>query len=189
MAARAATNSRNPSRTVRTRRFAAWVLIWIGVLAALLLVVSAWWSVEFAQGSWWIKVGRGEIWVLDDPGMLFNGQSPRGLSGPRLNDKAGITWYAPDFEIYGWSNRWDWVFAAHGERGFGWAGGARAWDVVLWPFPLPLWTVGGLLLWWARWSRIRAMRGLCLKCGYDLAGLDAGAPCPECGGGRSLPTV
>ena len=83
----------------------AWVLIWIGIVAALLLVVSAWWTVEFAQGSWWYKIGRGEIWVVDDPGVLVKGPAPGGLSGPTLNDNAGITWYAPDFEIFGWSDR------------------------------------------------------------------------------------
>ncbi|HVU64866.1 MAG TPA: hypothetical protein VHC70_12875, partial [Phycisphaerales bacterium] len=30
-----------------------------------------------------------------------------------------------------------------------------------------------------RWRRRRG--GRCVKCGYDRAGLAAGAPCPECG--------
>ncbi|MGH7132664.1 MAG: hypothetical protein ACREJO_12030 [Phycisphaerales bacterium] len=56
--------------------------------------------------------------------------------------------------------------------------------IFLWPFALASLLGGGWLVWSGRRARRRAMTGLCLKCGYDLAGLAAGAPCPECGGGK-----
>ncbi|MGH7133781.1 MAG: hypothetical protein ACREJO_17775, partial [Phycisphaerales bacterium] len=54
----------------------------------------------------------------------------------------------------------------------------RMWQVYLWPFALASLLGGGWLVWSGRRARRRAMVGLCLKCGYDLAGLAAGASCP-----------
>ncbi len=52
---------------------------------------------------------------------------------------------------------------------------------------LPFWVVlaafGPLTtwLWWRDWRANRWGPGQCAACGYDLAGLDLGATCPECG--------
>ena len=54
--------------------------------------------------------------------------------------------------------------------------------VILWPTALAPLLGGGWLVWAGRRARRRAMAGCCVKCGYDLVGLAAGAPCPECGG-------
>lgn len=55
--------------------------------------------------------------------------------------------------------------------------------VPLWPFPL---AACGLGL-YGHYAVRRARRGRhgCPTCGYDLSGLPAGAPCPECGAGRT----
>jgi hypothetical protein len=59
-------------------------------------------------------------------------------------------------------------------------------------FGIPLWMPLAAMLipgvWLAHKHRHR--RGFCSHCGYDLAGLEAGKPCPECGrvpGRRSEP--
>ncbi|MGH7133345.1 MAG: hypothetical protein ACREJO_15535 [Phycisphaerales bacterium] len=57
--------------------------------------------------------------------------------------------------------------------------------ITLWALALASFLSGGFLLWSARRARRRAMSGVCLKCGYDLSGLAAGSPCPECGKGAA----
>jgi hypothetical protein len=69
--------------------------------------------------------------------------------------RAGIAWYA----------RW-------GPVGEYWAG-----VTLLYPFLLTAVPAG--LLWWKDFRRFGP--GRCPKCGYDRAGLDAAAACPECG--------
>ena len=46
----------------------------------------------------------------------------------------------------------------------------------LWPIPLLLWTPAALLLRSGILARRRAVKGMCAKCGYSLAGLASDAP-------------
>lgn len=58
---------------------------------------------------------------------------------------------------------------------------------------VPLWMplavlapAAAYLLYSDRRSARRLRAGLCIKCGYDLSGLAAGAVCPECGAGHPV---
>lgn len=61
--------------------------------------------------------------------------------------------------------------------------GYQALALTLWTPAFLFLSSGGLLLWSAAKARRRASTGMCVKCGYALAGLPPGAPCPECGRG------
>lgn len=53
--------------------------------------------------------------------------------------------------------------------------------IALW-LPLAAFALPALVLWWPHVRAIgRAKPGHCPRCGYDRAGLAAGAKCPECG--------
>jgi hypothetical protein len=80
-----------------------------------------------------------------------------------------------------------WEFRAHDLQIQWWAEWGRAFGAGtgLWSrwFALPLWmpfVAVALPTAWVFWRDRRLRPGHC-ACGYDLAGLAAGAPCPECG--------
>ncbi|MFM9996334.1 MAG: hypothetical protein ACKVU4_11100 [Phycisphaerales bacterium] len=70
--------------------------------------------------------------------------------------------------------RW-WVEVTFSQSGFTVA--------VPWWVPLVIVALPTAWLWW-RDRRAGGRPGHCAACGYDLAGLGAGAACPECGDTR-----
>ena len=61
--------------------------------------------------------------------------------------------------------------------------------IPLWAFAVPL-SMATALLWRSELAaRRRARAGLCPTCGYDLAAIPTGAPCPECGTPTSSTTT
>lgn len=80
--------------------------------------------------------------------------------------------------------RWEIDWLGWVDRGLYFPNGARG--TSLQSVAAPLWPIGLALLGWGEFSRRRSRRlmaGECV-CGYNLAGLAAGTPCPECGRGQ-----
>ena len=178
MADRPATTSKTKKKPGRKRRVAAWLLLVIGVLITGVWGASGWWWPSMFWRTWSVEISRGGVSVEDIPTRVI----PR----PRWE------LYVAADEIRGWN----WTFGYYRNAG-GWnlwvaryfvqeSDNVRTkgyWSFLLWPFALASLLGGGWLVWSGRRARRRAMPGVCLKCGYDLAGLAAGggAPCPECG--------
>ena len=169
----AATNSRKRVKPGRKRRVAGWWLVGVGALIAVVWIGSLWRMAGMGRGTWTVGVYDGMVFVSQMPAS-----SDRVWFDRNTRTGNGILWRAPppstDRAIF----RWDLGAATYGSFG-----GFRVLNICLWPFPVLLWASGGWLVWSGRRARRRAMTGVCLKCGYDLVGLAAGAPCPECGGG------
>jgi hypothetical protein len=131
--------------------------------------------------AWSAGIGAGGVYFFSDQDI-----------GPCLI-QGGIEEFREQQEQWRRSlGRWklDWHLAySPGERWNYWACHDTAQGTGI---GIPLWPVlaaGGLAAWWVRRRhRARLRRGGCLKCGYDLGGLDV-PRCPECGTTRSANTV
>ncbi|MFT3687027.1 MAG: hypothetical protein QM783_19250 [Phycisphaerales bacterium] len=162
----------------RKRRAAGWTLLALGVLVAGVWVASGWWQERGGYKSVGFVVSGGQImiWSTD--------MKPEGplISMP----------YRMDVPMTYWNGWYDLRERHAFQRSRGpmyivnsSIAGSTSTNVgiVLWPIPLLLWTTAALLLPSGILARRRANTGACPKCGYSLAGLGDGGPCPECGKG------
>ena len=152
---------------VRTR--ARRVVKWAGPVLTILLVV-AWLGSQTRRVAWsptgryWISLAGGHVrFARLEPAAPANSGSRRWESGP----------ISPEFS---------WWF----QRGS--IASYSSWSAVpVWVFIVP--TAGATAAAWWLDARARRRPGLCPRCGYDLAGLSPGTPCPECGRVPARPRV
>jgi len=136
---------------------------WGGAVVTVLLVI-AWVGTGWAGAAW----GSGRGLVL----MVARGQ----VVIECIHVGTAASWFGQwQSGTYPREHRlwFEWYFSR----------GSWALSVPLW-VPIALVAPSAALAWrldmLAR-RRERSQRNLCLKCGYDRAGLAAGAVCPECG--------
>lgn len=147
------------------RRLIGWPLVVCGLLLVALSVAMIWYRALWysGTGSTCVTVGlqTGQLTVIiQQPGE-------RGTGG--FVTKQSQRWRV-----------WEWVYD-DSSAGHGWGGRGFVCVVTLWPFAGAALAGGGLLLWSDRQMRLKLAGGHCEACGYSVAGLAAGAPCPECG--------
>lgn len=154
-----------PLRGVWRRRFGAACLC-VGLLLGALTIVSIKW--------WFGYCGRARLVDFGDGAIYTRKVETSEWSTPRYGWYAGVN----ERWINNTRQAWTWTWWQWGER-------EMFFDKVnvysVWPLS-PLLVVVGALTAVPGWRAARrARRGLCPQCSYPRAGLDAVAPCPECG--------
>ena len=138
---------------------------------ALVWLVSGWYGV----GVEWEGTDARSAFdrrVLCWAGMIVAVNQP--MRGPSPSSPS-ITVVGPELLHELWQPSWNWLPDFRTDRG------ASMIAVPLW-IPLVLLGVPTGVAWWRDRRRGRRLNaGECPSCGYDRAGLAAGAACPECG--------
>jgi hypothetical protein len=127
----------------------------LSVVLAVLWAVSAVWRAGWQTQQLYFGIGAGTVGVTHS--SVGWTRSDPGLKGGRV--RVPLQWWVNADRD--WTNRWVWI-----------------------PLWMPLVISLGVTA--AAWrlevlARRRARVGKCAACGYDRAGLKAGAVCPECG--------
>jgi len=159
--------SRKPNQEPRPR---GWILIAFGLLTAALWVVSGWYSPGIQLGRVHVGVHRGLLVASSSYSVV--------AAGPRDVPATEFVWAKGADDAVGFQ-------LSFNELPPELASAARMYQVV--PAAIPLWPIwllsltGGAIL--NRWDRRAHLlkSGRCRSCGYPLAGLPPGVPCPECG--------
>ena len=163
--------ARQPRRH-RVRRGAKWAGVVALVLLASLLLASRFWFLGYVK---WLS--HGEAYVTAYRGVFTIAWTPPGSAPGRVSSDWLVDGWHVDAEQAA-KRRLDWLLRPYHYR-------SSDHGSILIPMWMPwlLVAVPTMWLWWR--DRRRFAPGLCQRCGYDLAGLPAGAACPECGRGAA----
>ena len=171
---------RKKSRGLK-RLVAGWGFVIVGVVVMGL----SWWSrgrdlTVFAEGrgqQWSVTLTSGVVQV-----QLIDGawHDPTQHGEVRLPENASWQFRKWAFNVQAeyrwWGWRWFRSVQAQGSNTFS--------AVPLWAIAAAAGLCGGLLVHSGTRVRRRGRGNRCAGCGYDLAGLERGGVCPECGGAR-----
>lgn len=152
------------------RRAGITLVITAAVLGAMVLASLRWWIGYSGRRVEW-SLGAGSIQILTaDAPLLWNEGWQSGVIQSRV-----LQWW-----------HWEWDRGAMTSGRTGVVVQLDYYVVVpSWPAPVAI-ALTGWWFWRGGTKRLRgAIRGLCRRCGYSLAGLAVGAACPECGASRS----
>lgn len=150
-----------------------WLVLFACALVWGALIASRWGLVRVGDGARWsVFLGAGRLGLE----TYMDGADELGMP-PELGVQAWL--YIEDADA-AWpetQNTWDWITS---DTPVSWL--TRT-TVRIWPWAVVL---TGLCAWALVRERRRGREraGACVGCGYSLAGLAAGAVCPECGKAR-----
>lgn len=159
----------------RRSLIASWGLIACGVAVAGVVIASRWYDGYSNVGAWWsLQIYSGRFVMASgwDTPITPN-------CGLRLNDPPSLSWTTRQPIARRLSVDARILTIGHYKA----PSGAFWWmaEVMLWPFAVAFLSGGALMVVSGRKFTRRTKERQCLACGYNLAGLKAGAACPECG--------
>jgi hypothetical protein len=160
------------SISYQTGRRALWLFGAIGIVATLALLMGLAHPVAASGGRWGIRLVSSNLEVAHGSSDLTRGLNCWTMSVP--GSFGGINLDS--------ASRW-WPNHQNGIMSIGAGPGATILTLDSYFVPLAPIATGSLLIAMVFKWRFpkRTQPGLCKICGYDLSGLRAGAPCPECG--------
>lgn len=154
------------------------------VLATIWLWSAGWEAIwDFRAGS--VRVQDGNLvmqwYVGEGPAPRWTESGRRWIVGRRL----GASWWVELRAAESWSRSWvrpgtDDLFIDAGVIAFTRITSICTFHATLWPFAVAFSVLGLATLRLAERARRRSA-GECVRCGYDLRGLEPRDACPECG--------